>query len=785
MLRLSMQVGAYPELTTELVPVSEATRRRLPRWDPRLWGGSEIAWCNASGTAHRTAANLRRVGLTWARAHAEARKLHPSHGQAQSTDDEATPPIRAQHAPAVEHLKRPARASTDLGGVGGPQAATPHSNITDPKCRAAEDRRRWATPDLYRINRIDYEYAAGDDTWVPPFAAENAGDQTDPRRATPSPQQTYSKRLLYQTHKYDWLGNTLQGKDDSSNGFYDRSFGSITNSSTKPYQLTSATAPGGAEASTAYDDAGNLTRLNVHRTGPCIPAGAACKQRFDYEWDEVGRLVHARRWDVPDASGDPSADLPAATPAADLTYVYNASDQRVLKTALDASNNASHTVYALGSLELRRATYNAETETYTRDKWTEVPYLFANGVRLARVVWHEGESAIEQMPMLTSAGKQHVLFELGDHLGSTSVVLDKATGELVERSTFQGFGATESDYRPERWQGFREDYRFTGKEEDVEVGLQYFGKRFLNPYLGRWASADPLGVHAPGSADLNLYAYVRGAALKLVDPLGLQDQVYAAGQDAETGAQETFTVDENLESNQTVEFPVDKLTVAPRGGKQASGMQSAAPSPAAARAPPDAGSSGASRAERWDAAKSAARNFAVDALQGAASVAAISNPIGLLGGARLNLDALKAAEPSASDESLRGRELRDSYTFMSRGLTFESIAISAAGGGVASSLMKGAAGAARGAPQVAKAIDPNKLHHIFGQAKHKLGPLLEKFGGSQEGAFRAVEGATQTAVKNQGLTGVFKTTVEVGGQNVGVKGTVIDSTAHIGSFWIP
>lgn len=33
-----------------------------------------------------------------------------------------------------------------------------------------------------------------------------------------------------------------------------------------------------------------------------------------------------------------------------------------------------------------------------------------------------------------------------------------------------------------------------GKEEDVGVGLQYFGKRFLNPLLGRWVSADPLAV---------------------------------------------------------------------------------------------------------------------------------------------------------------------------------------------------------------------------------------------------------------------------------------------------
>jgi len=34
-------------------------------------------------------------------------------------------------------------------------------------------------------------------------------------------------------------------------------------------------------------------------------------------------------------------------------------------------------------------------------------------------------------------------------------------------------------------------------------------------------TADPLAVHAPGEADLNLYAYVSGALLKAVDPVGL------------------------------------------------------------------------------------------------------------------------------------------------------------------------------------------------------------------------------------------------------------------------
>jgi RHS repeat-associated protein len=62
---------------------------------------------------------------------------------------------------------------------------------------------------------------------------------------------------------------------------------------------------------------------------------------------------------------------------------------------------------------------------------------------------------------------------------------------------------------------------FTGKEDDLAVGVTYFGKRYLIPALGRWASADPLAVHVPGSADLNLYAYVHGRLLSATDPTGL------------------------------------------------------------------------------------------------------------------------------------------------------------------------------------------------------------------------------------------------------------------------
>ena len=84
-------------------------------------------------------------------------------------------------------------------------------------------------------------------------------------------------------------------------------------------------------------------------------------------------------------------------------------------------------------------------------------------------------------------------------------------------------------------QGSRSSQSEQGAEEGCSLRLQYFGKRYLNPYLSRWISADPLAVHAPGEADLNLYAYVSGHVLKSVDPLGLQ------GQSPNTTAQQKAT----------------------------------------------------------------------------------------------------------------------------------------------------------------------------------------------------------------------------------------------------
>ncbi|WP_394845130.1 hypothetical protein LZC95_49765 [Pendulispora brunnea] len=377
--------------------------------------------------------------------------------------------------------------------------------------------------DLYRV--VSVSYASGNDAWTPPFEAEAKSTE----RTRPMPFVAFPSRIKNEQYSYDWLGNVVQSKDDAS-GFYDRSLGTQTHGTAEngPYQLRHASNrdAGGALAGdldAAYDDAGNLTTLIVLRDGPCMPSSALCGQRFGYEWDEVGRLAHAWRWDLTGAerAGQPSlltGAPPSRTPDATLHFAYDASGARVRKTSVESNGAERHAIYVFSSLELRRSTWTGDD--YELDATTEVPYLFGPSGRLARVVYAEASAPT------VSGSRQHVFLELAQTLGSTGIVIDRETSELVEAATYQAYGAAESDYRPARWNAFREDYRFTGKEDDIELGLTYFGQRYYAPALGRWISVDPMAIHEL-KADPNLYAYVHGRTFASVDPNGTCEIVCA------------------------------------------------------------------------------------------------------------------------------------------------------------------------------------------------------------------------------------------------------------------
>jgi RHS repeat-associated protein len=384
--------------------------------------------------------------------------------------------------------------------------------------------RKFEYDDLYQVTQTTYAYQAGDDGWTSPLRVEDGQGQSP----TLAPHVSFSKRIHEERFQYDWRGNKTQSTDDVQ-GFYDRSLGVITSGAAagaKPHQLLAASnraLPGGTtdrrgDLSTSYDDGGNLTDLTLHRDGPCLPQGASCSQRFVYRWDEVGRLAAALRWDLTTPERTASATnphlIPGRDPDARVEYAYDDRNERVRKSTSDAAGAQVHDLHIFESLELRNAPWDegASAADYAIDANIETIYLLCNGRRMARIVYE---------PDSPSAGASpHVFLEIADYLGSTSIVVDKDTSELVERVTYSTYGWIESDYRPGRWNGFRERYQFSGKETEVDVGLVYFGQRFYSPYLGTWISPDPLALHAP-TADVNLYRYAEGRPTVLIDADGL------------------------------------------------------------------------------------------------------------------------------------------------------------------------------------------------------------------------------------------------------------------------
>lgn len=439
-------------------------------------------------------------------------------------------PVANPPEPTLQLLLQDLDYSYDV--VGNPTEIRDWRTADEWPASAKPVTRRMEYDDLYRVTRVDYEYPGGVDAWKSPHAADMPSSN-DQRRPKPIGMRTFANRPLWQTYKYDWLGNTTF-TDDDQHAQLDRSLGNITSNATtdatkpRPYQFYQADSVPGATTqiykAMSYDDAGNLTWLTSGRnTVPCTLQSDCTNLQYFYVWDEVSRLQAASK--VQSGSGQTPYN-----PQKDSRFLYDYSDERVVKEFSEYNTLTSTrspyytTLYVFDSLEVRRALFDNTAKQYQVDSTTEVGYLSANGMRLARLHYEPVGKGEPQLvtPDANHSSNLHIFLDLPDHLGSSSLIIDHATGELVEARTYQPYGATESDYRPERWKGFREDYGFTGKEEDVELGLIYFGKRYLNPFLGRWMSADPLAVHSPGRADLNLYAYVGGRVLQCTDPLGLE-----------------------------------------------------------------------------------------------------------------------------------------------------------------------------------------------------------------------------------------------------------------------
>src|SRR5262249_54468571 len=101
---------------------------------------------------------------------------------------------------------------------------------------------------------------------------------------------------------------------------------------------------------------------------------------------------------------------------------------------------------------------------------------------------------------------------LTDRLGSPRLIVDVATGTVVQRLDYDAFGNIIPDTNP----GFQ-PFGFAGGISDPHTRLIRFGARDYDPETGRWTAKDALGFAA---GDPNLYRYVFNDPVNFTDPSG-------------------------------------------------------------------------------------------------------------------------------------------------------------------------------------------------------------------------------------------------------------------------
>ncbi|WP_406389680.1 SpvB/TcaC N-terminal domain-containing protein [Streptomyces sp. NBC_00887] len=189
-------------------------------------------------------------------------------------------------------------------------------------------------------------------------------------------------------------------------------------------------------------------------------------------------------------------------------YVYDSTGQRVRKVTDGAAPAGARPVRRrerlyLGNIEIYRE-YGPDGTTVTLER--ETLHVSHDTARVALVETRTLDTAGND-----PASAQLFRYQLGNHLGSTSLELDDRA-RIISYEEYTPYGST--SYQAVRSQTETpKRYRYTGKERDEETGLGYHGARYYAPWLGRWVSCDPEGI----DAGPNAYVYAAAMPVRLVD----------------------------------------------------------------------------------------------------------------------------------------------------------------------------------------------------------------------------------------------------------------------------
>ncbi len=290
-----------------------------------------------------------------------------------------------------------------------------------------------------------------------------------------------------------------------------------------------------------YDNAGNVTRIYDKRW----VGGVQVEQTQTFEYDDRDRLTNAYTggagtWGTYNESYAYDA-IGNLTSKGGVSYSYPAAGSARPHAVTSTSNGGSFSYDANGNMTSRRlqsggstytqtwdhdnrlatVTVNGQTTTFTYDGNGALVKKEAGGVTTVYVGNHyekQGSSVVKyyffngQRVAMRKEGV--VQYLVGDHLGTTSVVLN-ADGSLHSEARHRPYGE-------ERWSSgtVPTEYRFTGQRLEVGLGIYSMGARWYDSSLARWLSADTLVPDLGDPQALNRYYFVLGNPLRYRDPTG-------------------------------------------------------------------------------------------------------------------------------------------------------------------------------------------------------------------------------------------------------------------------
>ncbi|MDM0069629.1 SpvB/TcaC N-terminal domain-containing protein [Variovorax sp. J31P207] len=189
--------------------------------------------------------------------------------------------------------------------------------------------------------------------------------------------------------------------------------------------------------------------------------------------------------------------------------VYDASGQRVRKVWEKAPGLVEERIY-LGGFEVFRK-HNGAMGASTAALERETLHVMDDRQRIALV-----EMRTLDTEGVDKAPARLIRYQFGNHLGSASLELDDQA-RIISYEEYAPYGS--STYQAVRSETeVPKRYRFTGMERDEDNGLEYHFARYYMPWLGRWASCDPIGIQG----GINRYEYCNANPVRLRDKNGTQ-----------------------------------------------------------------------------------------------------------------------------------------------------------------------------------------------------------------------------------------------------------------------